>query len=288
MAISKKAEAAREGARQKTGQFGHQAHAEAQIDLTAPTFNMEETFWGTVSQFNLDNPGTGIEDPSGAGTLRVAGPAGSKLTIYSRGITDTRSLKEALVERMDNFDVDNEFNQVWNPDFARQEHLTPRSFLNILEHDESFFRDRAKKLRASIGVDKQKDWPRAKDTQKQHQFAGEFTSVALQDAHMKLDDEAFADGNPYDHTDLDFSPHAKEQLEKYAATFYAEHEGPLSAIGPMTGGDLYMSASGSGVGFQDRDYIDPQVAKRLDSETGHSMEGASFYVADGYIEVEGI
>jgi hypothetical protein len=56
---------------------------------------------------------------------------------------------DKTIERFEDFDVDEEFTEVWCQEFAAQNHFTPRQFINMLSADEQFLHEMAYMLRKS-------------------------------------------------------------------------------------------------------------------------------------------
>jgi hypothetical protein len=103
--------------------------------------NVEELVdWITTAHhcFSVD-----IEDNG----LYVQAPNSSDVFVSIAENDEINDILSRTIERFDDFDADEQFMELWNADFAKDNGFTPSQFIKMLQEDEASLRELADKLR---------------------------------------------------------------------------------------------------------------------------------------------
>jgi hypothetical protein len=79
--------------------------------------------------------------------FRIEAPNNADVFINIEKEDDMEDIISRTIERLDDFDADERFMELWSKEFAEQNHFTPSRFIKMLQEDERTFKDFAGELR---------------------------------------------------------------------------------------------------------------------------------------------
>mgnify|MGYP007022641280 CR=1 FL=1 len=89
--------------------------------------------------------------PDGSPYVSIEGPNHATLTVNVVDAEDTMGdVYAEAANRMEDFDPEEEFNELWSRQFGEHNHYTPSQFLAMLNADAEFFEERGDELRSLI------------------------------------------------------------------------------------------------------------------------------------------
>ena len=70
----------------------------------------------------------------------------TSITVCFEEDDDIDEIISKTINRLESFDADDEFMELWSVDFANHNHFKPSQFLKMLQEDEASFKELARKL----------------------------------------------------------------------------------------------------------------------------------------------
>ncbi|MHA3723747.1 hypothetical protein ACXR2T_07695 [Leucobacter sp. HY1910] len=113
----------------------------------------EDSIQALLEAHDLDYGNAEVEDGD---FMTVEAPNHATWRVDTDGFEDGGTmgdLKATIAQDLDDFDPDEQFDEIWSPEFGEHNGFTPRQFLDGLREDKAFFEHAAMRLRAEANGD---------------------------------------------------------------------------------------------------------------------------------------
>ena len=139
----------RAGAAQPWLEVANDLETDDMPDVDAPV--TQENLEAFLEAGGLDyNNAEADTDSDGSTNITIEAPNHATMSFTTNEGDSMGDVYRRAVERMENFDPEEEFNELWSRQFGKHNHYTPSQFLAMLNADAEFFEERGDELRSLI------------------------------------------------------------------------------------------------------------------------------------------
>ncbi len=78
--------------------------------------------------------------------FQISAPNNAEIFVNIEKEDEIDDIISRTIERLQDFDTDERFMELWSKDFANHNHFKPSQFLKMLQEDEASFKELARKL----------------------------------------------------------------------------------------------------------------------------------------------
>lgn len=116
----------------------------------------KENLASLVEEYDLDYGNSEVEFDENNRYITIEAPNHSTLPVDFEKEATVDEVRQSMVDVMDSFDPDEEFDGLWSPEFGNHNKLSPSEFMKILKEDKNSIRKNRKRSKKTSKAELQR------------------------------------------------------------------------------------------------------------------------------------